>query len=67
MFLATDIDAMPVLYFLFSEQKMLLGIRLHIDEANKEGAIDIKPLTTWSLPAVDASPVLVTRPRWYHA
>ncbi|KAF3336966.1 anaphase-promoting complex subunit 1 [Carex littledalei] len=63
VFLATDIDAMPVLYFLFSEQKMLLGIKLHIDKANKEGAIDIKPLTTWSLPAVDASPVLVTRPR----
>ncbi|KAJ3688112.1 hypothetical protein LUZ61_017276 [Rhynchospora tenuis] len=63
VFLATDIDAMPVLYFLFSEQKMLLGIRLCTDEANEEGIIDIKPLTTWSVPAIDASPVLVTRPR----
>jgi hypothetical protein len=63
--MATDMDAMPVL-FLFSEQKIILGIRLHIDEENGEGITDIKPLTTCSLPSVDASPVLVTQPRGYH-
>ncbi|KAJ3676348.1 hypothetical protein LUZ60_003760 [Juncus effusus] len=62
VFLSADIDATPVLCLLFSDQKLLLGIRLQIDYSNDDGFTDIKPQSSWSFPAIDASPVIVTRP-----
>lgn len=64
VFLATDIDGMPIICFLFSEQRILLAVRLQIDEANDDVLIDIKPHMSWSIPAIAAAPVVVTRPRW---
>ncbi|XP_073113376.1 anaphase-promoting complex subunit 1 isoform X2 [Elaeis guineensis] len=63
VFLATDIDGVPVICFLLHEQKTLLAIRLQIDEGNGEAIIDIKPHLSWSIPAIAAAPVTVTRPR----
>ncbi|XP_020086066.1 anaphase-promoting complex subunit 1 isoform X1 [Ananas comosus] len=63
VFLATDIDGMPIICFLFSEQRILLAVRLQIDEANDDVLIDIKPHMSWSIPAIAAAPVVVTRPR----
>ncbi|XP_072985105.1 anaphase-promoting complex subunit 1 isoform X1 [Typha latifolia] len=63
VFLATDIDAMPIICFLLHEQKILLAVRLHTDEANNEDFVDIKLHTSWSIPAIAAAAVAVTRPR----
>ncbi|OAY80293.1 Anaphase-promoting complex subunit 1 [Ananas comosus] len=48
VFLATDIDGMPIICFLFSEQRILLAVRLQIDEANDDVLIDIKPHMSWN-------------------
>ncbi|KAG6735069.1 hypothetical protein I3842_01G302100 [Carya illinoinensis] len=63
VFLATDNDATPVICFLHQEQKKLLAVRLQSVEINNEILFDIKPDMSWSIPAVAAEPVIVTRPR----
>ncbi|KAM4104226.1 hypothetical protein ACJW30_06G141300 [Castanea mollissima] len=63
VFLATDNDAAPVICFLHQEQKKLLSVRLQSVEINNEILFDIKPDMSWSIPAVAAEPVIVTRPR----
>ncbi|XP_059457851.1 anaphase-promoting complex subunit 1 [Corylus avellana] len=63
VFLATDSDASPVICFLHQEQKKLLAVRLQSVEINNEILFDIKPDMSWSIPAVAAEPVIVTRPR----
>ncbi|XP_042399420.1 anaphase-promoting complex subunit 1 [Zingiber officinale] len=63
VFLATDMDGVPVLCFLHADQKILLAIRLQIDEGYDDAPIDIKPQTSWIIPALSAASVNVTRPR----
>ncbi|KAM7494778.1 hypothetical protein LguiB_029387 [Lonicera macranthoides] len=63
IFLATDDDAVPILCFLLQEQKKLLSVRLQSVELNNEILFDIKPDMSWSIPAIAAAPVIVTRPR----
>lgn len=63
VFLATDNDASPVICFLHQEQKKLLAVRLQSVEINNEILFDIKPDMSWSIPAIAAEPVIVTRPR----
>lgn len=63
MFLANDDDAAPVICFLLQEQKKLLSVGLQSLEINNEIIFDIKPDTSWSIPAIAALPVNVTRPR----
>ncbi|XP_057979662.1 anaphase-promoting complex subunit 1 isoform X2 [Malania oleifera] len=62
VFLATDDDSAPVLCFLLQEQKKLLSVRLQSVEINNEILFDIKPDMSWSIPAIAAAPVVVTRP-----
>lgn len=63
VFLATDDDAAPIICLLLQEQKKLLALRLQSVEINNEILFDIKPDMSWSIPAVAAAPVIVTRPR----
>ncbi|XP_038980234.1 anaphase-promoting complex subunit 1 isoform X2 [Phoenix dactylifera] len=63
VFLATDIDGVHIICFLLLEQKTLLAIRLQIDEGSDETLVYIKPHLSWSIPAIAAAPVIVTRPR----
>lgn len=63
VFLATDDDATPIICLLLQEQKKLLALRLQSVEINNEILFDIKPDMSWSIPAVAAAPVIVTRPR----
>ncbi|KAM1253481.1 hypothetical protein ACFX2J_041359 [Malus domestica] len=63
VFLATDDDAAPIICFLHQEQKKLMCVRLQSVEINNEIIFDIKPDMSWSIPAVAAAPVIVTRPR----
>ncbi|XP_048325794.2 anaphase-promoting complex subunit 1 isoform X1 [Ziziphus jujuba] len=63
VFLATDDDAAPIICFLHQEQKNLLSVRLQSVEINNDILFDIKPDMSWSIPAVAAAPVIVTRPR----
>ncbi|CAN1174838.1 Anaphase-promoting complex subunit 1 [Linum perenne] len=63
VFLATDDDASPIICFLLQEQKKLLSLRLQMTEINNEIVFDIKPDMSWSIPAIAAAPVVVTRPR----
>ncbi|XP_021295540.1 anaphase-promoting complex subunit 1 [Herrania umbratica] len=62
VFLATDDDAAPVICFLLLEQKKLLSLRLQTVEINNEILFDVKPDMSWSIPAIAAAPVIVTRP-----
>ena len=62
--MATDDDAAPLICFLLQEQKKLLSVRLQSVEINNEIVFDIKPDMSWSILAVAAAPVIVTRPRW---
>ncbi|KAJ0979367.1 hypothetical protein J5N97_014841 [Dioscorea zingiberensis] len=64
VFLATDTDGVPILCLLLKEQKLMLAVRLQIDDGNDDFLIDIRPHLSWSIPAVDAAPVIVTRPRY---
>ncbi|KAH7677904.1 Anaphase-promoting complex subunit 1 protein [Dioscorea alata] len=64
VFLATDTDGVAILCLLLQEQKLMLAVRLQIDEGNDDFLIDIRPHLSWSIPAVDAEPVIVTRPRY---
>ncbi|XP_020395119.1 anaphase-promoting complex subunit 1 isoform X3 [Zea mays] len=63
VFLATDIDGMPIISFLLHEQKILLAVRIQVDDATEEAFGDIKPHMSWNIPAFAAAPVVVTRPR----
>ncbi|KAJ7959635.1 anaphase-promoting complex subunit 1 [Quillaja saponaria] len=63
VFMATDDDAAPLVCFLHQEQRKLLSVRLQSIEINNEIVFDVKPDMSWSMPAVAASPVVVTRPR----
>ncbi|KAM7271463.1 hypothetical protein ACFE04_030677 [Oxalis oulophora] len=63
VFLATDNDAAPVICFLLQEQKKLLSLRLQTVELNNEILFDVKPEMSWSIPAIAAAPVTVTRLR----
>ncbi|KAL5540564.1 hypothetical protein UlMin_045257, partial [Ulmus minor] len=63
VFLATDNDAAPIICFLHQEQRKLLSVRLQSVEINNEILFDIKPDMSWSITAVAAAPVIVTRPR----
>ncbi|CAK9172112.1 unnamed protein product [Ilex paraguariensis] len=63
VFLATDDDTAPIICFLLQERKKLLSVRLQSVEINNEILYDIKPDMSWSVPAVVAAPVIVTRPR----
>ncbi|KAL3521232.1 hypothetical protein ACH5RR_019381, partial [Cinchona calisaya] len=63
VFLATDDDAVQIICFLLHEQKKLLAVRLHSVEIDNEIVYDIKPDMSWSIPAIAAEPVIVTRPR----
>ncbi|CAI9091739.1 OLC1v1026843C1 [Oldenlandia corymbosa var. corymbosa] len=63
VFLATDDDAVQIICFLLHEQKKLVAVRLHTLEIDNEIIIDIKPDMSWSISAVAAEPVTVTRPR----
>ncbi|KAI4306844.1 hypothetical protein L6164_030088 [Bauhinia variegata] len=63
VFMATDDDAAPVVCFLHQEQRNLLSVRLQSVEINNEIVFDVKPHMSWSIPAIAASPVIVTRPR----
>ncbi|OMO75970.1 Anaphase-promoting complex subunit 1, partial [Corchorus olitorius] len=62
VFLATDDDAAPIICFLLLEQKKLLSLRLQTVEINNEILFDVKPDMSWSIPAIVAAPVIVTRP-----
>lgn len=63
VFLATDIDGVPIICFLLHEQKTLLAVRIQVDVTNDEVFGDIKPHVSWNIPAFAAAPVVVTRPR----
>lgn len=63
VFLATDIDGLPIICFLLHEQKILLALRIQVDDITEEAFGDIKPHMSWNIPAFAAVPVVVTRPR----
>ncbi|KAF8652488.1 hypothetical protein HU200_062821 [Digitaria exilis] len=63
VFLATDIDGFPIICFLLHEQKLLLAVRIQVDDTTEEAFGDIKPHMSWNIPAFAAAPVVVTRPR----
>ncbi|KAL2526600.1 Anaphase-promoting complex subunit 1 [Abeliophyllum distichum] len=63
VFMATDDDVAPIICFLLQEQKMLLSVRLQSIQINAEIVYDINPDMSWSIPAIAAAPVIVTRPR----
>ncbi|KAL3728507.1 hypothetical protein ACJRO7_033142 [Eucalyptus globulus] len=48
--------------FLLQGQKKLLSLRLQIYETSSDVLFDVKPDMSWSIPAVSAAPVVVTRP-----
>ncbi|KAJ0235224.1 Anaphase-promoting complex subunit 1 [Hirschfeldia incana] len=60
VFLATD-DAVPVICFLILEQKKLLSVGLQTVEINNDILFDVKPDISWSVSAIAAAPVVVTR------
>ncbi|KAK4436500.1 Anaphase-promoting complex subunit [Sesamum alatum] len=63
VFLATDDDVTPIICFLLQEQKKLLSLRLQSLEINNKTVYDIKPDMSWSISAIAAAAVTVTRPR----
>ncbi|WVZ98102.1 hypothetical protein U9M48_043581 [Paspalum notatum var. saurae] len=63
VFLATDIDGMPIICFLLHEQKILLAVRIQVDDTTEEAFGDVKPHMSWNISAFAAAPVVVTRPR----
>ncbi|KAL6581232.1 hypothetical protein OROMI_007155 [Orobanche minor] len=63
VFLATDDDGTPIICFLLQEQKMLLSLQLQSLELNNETVYDIKPDMSWSISAIAAAAVTVTRPK----
>lgn len=63
VFLATDDDGALIICFLLQEQKLLLAVRLQTDECNNEIIVGVEPHMSWTIPAIAASSVTVTRPR----
>ncbi|XP_031485584.1 anaphase-promoting complex subunit 1 isoform X2 [Nymphaea colorata] len=63
VFSATDGDGMPIICFLLQEQKCLFSVRLQTGERFTDIFYDVKPEMSWSVPAIAAAPVVVTRPR----
>ncbi|XP_039838827.1 anaphase-promoting complex subunit 1-like isoform X7 [Panicum virgatum] len=63
VFLATDFDGLPIICFLLHEQKILLAVRIQVDDTTEEAFGDIKSHMSWNIPAFAAVPVVVTRPR----
>ncbi|RAL51299.1 hypothetical protein DM860_010801 [Cuscuta australis] len=62
VFVASDDDASHSICFLLRDKKELLSVWLQKEDINNEIVYDIKPELSWSIPAVDAVPVSVTRP-----
>ncbi|KAG0483613.1 hypothetical protein HPP92_011697 [Vanilla planifolia] len=62
VFLATDTDGVQ-LYVLSAARKKLLAVRLQIDEGGDGMPIDVRPLMIWTISAISAVPITVTRPR----
>lgn len=62
MFLATDNGAAPIICLLFQEQKKLLSLGLQSLEINGETVYDVNPDLSWSISAIAAAAVAVTRP-----
>ncbi|XP_010067541.2 anaphase-promoting complex subunit 1 isoform X5 [Eucalyptus grandis] len=62
VFMAIDDDTTPIVCFLLQGQKKLLSLRLQIYETSSDVLFDVKPDMSWSIPAVSAAPVVVTRP-----
>lgn len=56
VFLATDDDGVPLICFMLKEKRSLISLRLPDVLSEK---IDV----SWSIPAVAAAPVIITRPR----
>jgi anaphase-promoting complex subunit 1 len=63
VFLATDIDGLPIVCFLLHEQKILFAVSIQVDDTTEEPFGDIKPHMSWNITAFAAAPVVVTRPR----
>jgi anaphase-promoting complex subunit 1 len=63
VFLATDIDGLPIICFLLHEQKILFAVSIQVDDTTEEPFGDIKPHMGWNITAFAAAPVVVTRPR----
>lgn len=63
VFLSTNNEGVPIICFLLQEQKVVLAVMLQIDEGNDDAFIDIRPDMSWTIPAIAAAPVIVTRPR----
>ncbi|XP_078435286.1 E3 ubiquitin ligase [Wolffia australiana] len=63
VFWATDIDGVPIICFLLQEQKMLLAVRLLIDEMMGDFPVEFRPHTSWTIHAIAAVPVVVSRSR----
>ncbi|EPS73838.1 hypothetical protein M569_00901, partial [Genlisea aurea] len=63
VFLAADLDATPVICFLLQDQKKLLSLRLQSLEVNEEIVYDVKPDMSWSISAISAAAVIVSRPK----
>ncbi|KAG9140780.1 hypothetical protein Leryth_006968 [Lithospermum erythrorhizon] len=63
VFLATDDDLAPVISFLLQDQRKLMCTRLQSIEINYEMTYDTNLDMSWSVPAISAAPVSVTRPR----
>lgn len=63
VFMATDDDATPIICFLLQEQKRLLSVKLQTIQINDGILFDVEPDMSWSIPAIAAEPVAVTRSR----
>ncbi|CAA6654742.1 unnamed protein product [Spirodela intermedia] len=63
VFMATDVDGVPIICFLLQEQKLLLAVRILVDEMMGDVPVDFRPHTSWTIHAIAAVPVVVTRPR----
>lgn len=60
--MATDVDGVPIICFHLQEQKMLLAVRILVDETMGDVPVDFRPHTSWTIHAIAAVPVVVTRP-----
>lgn len=63
IFLASDEDATPVVCLLLQDQNKLLSLRLQKMEISGQILYDIAPDMSWSVPAIAAEAVTVTRSR----
>eukprot|EP01018_Ginkgo_biloba_P012111 Gb_37425 [translate_table: standard] len=63
VFLATDDDGVSLICFVFKDKKRLISIRLPSKEAPMDLLFDIKLDVSWSIPAIAAKPIIMTRSR----